>query len=336
MNSLGKILFLSVSLVGLDAAMLVAMSSGGSYASVLVQPSSDRPAVPSASQASASLHALSRFIPRRPLCAGCSKAPSMNKRQECNHSFCNSCYESSRVGECPTCTEEANQCAICLNLFDDSVKMLLCGHMFCADCIAGWRAQCIVNIREQQAGEEYEETCPACRDPLVFKEEVSCEICGKLFKKSDEVTPPLVCKLIEWCGWRDRFICKRQFAHRFHDICFNKHYMQQDQHMTDSREHKATCPIHKMKEPCPEHPDGCSLYAHKIGYIKLPHILPDRGGPQQYVEYEPVEPNNDPPSPRTAEAANDVVDLDEYNAELSGPLAPLPDWLCRLFGLGDE
>ena len=324
MNRFGRILFLSVSLVGLDAAVLMAMEAVMPYVSVMAQQSSLRPTVPPASQAVAPVRSSSRFIPQRPVCALCLAAWGVHKRQGCDHSFCNGCYESSRAGECPTCTEEANQCAICFELFDNSVKMLLCGHMFCAGCITNWQAQCVANRQGQRAGEDYRETCPACRAPLIFKETVHCEICRHPFKNSDEITPPLVCKLITWSNYYKKFFCRQQFAHRFHDRCFNQHYLQQGQHMTDSREHTATCPIHKKTVPGPQYSGGCSSYYEPTGYITLPHILPERGGPQEYIEYIPGQvPNNDPPSPRTANHTKKVVADRERMKRLR--VAPMPD-----------
>ena len=324
MNSLGTIFFLSVSLVGFDIALLMAMESGAGVACVPVM--ARESLIPAALSSIVPLQKSLRFVAQRSLCAVCLSTWGANKRQGCAHSFCDSCYESSRVGECPTCTEEANQCAICLDRFDNSVKMLICGHMFCTSCIESWRAQCIVNIQEQQAGEEYEETCPACREPLMFKETVSCEICLAPFKNSDEITPPLVCKLMRWSDYNKKFVCIQQFAHRFHDKCFNQHYLQQGQHMTDFSEHTATCPIHKKNVPGPQYPGGSSSYYYPTGYIKLPRILPERGGPQEYVEYEPgQQPNDDPPSPRTTEYTKKVVDDDEWIRRTAGRIAPMPD-----------
>ena len=333
MNRFGKILFLSVSLVVLDVAMLMAMESGEACVSVVAQPS----LMSVASSSIVPLQNSLRFVAQRSLCTVCLRTWGANKRQGCAHSFCDSCYESSRVGECPTCTEEANQCAICFDLFDDSVKMLLCGHMFCTSCIESWRAQCIVNIQEQQAGEKYEESCPACREPLVFKEMVSCEICLAPFENSDEITPPLVCKLLEWSAYYKQFFCRQQFAHRFHDKCFYQHYLQPGQHMSNLREHTATCPIHKKNVPGPQYSGGSSSHYDDTGHIKLPHILPERGGPQDYVKHEPGQPpNDDPPSPRTAAYVKRVVAHHEMLRREG--IAPLPDWVWnngfwRFFGL---
>lgn len=248
---------------------------------------------------------------RLPYCAACLAAWGTYKRQGCNHSFCDVCFTSAIVAECPTCREEANQCSICLELFDNSVRTLICGHMFCASCIGSWQAS--------QTGPEQESTCPTCRQPLIFKDSMRCEICNVAFKNNDEVTPSLVCKLTGWASWREKYVCIQQFAHRFHDKCFNQHYIRPGNHVSDLREHICVCPIHPIYQRCQEHPNGCGPDDHPVGRIKLPHIVPDRGGPQAYVEYAPGSiPNSSAPSPRTLEKLEDIVNLEELVEVLLG------------------
>lgn len=255
--------------------------------------------------------------PRVPYCAACLAAWGTNKRQGCNHSFCNGCFTAGVNAECPTCTEEANQCAICLELFDNSVQPLICGHKFCANCIANWQAS-------QASNEDVPiPTCPSCRQPLVFKQSLNCEICRVPFKSNDEITPPLVCKLIGWAFWREKYICVQQFAHRFHDKCFHQHYMKRGQHRSDLREHTCVCPVHPIYETCQQHPGGCGWDAHPVGHIKLPCIIPERGGPVQYVEYGPGSgPNSTVPSPRTVENLEGLVGVTELTETLLGGKPP--------------
>ncbi len=288
------------------------LSSGGLPVAIVAQA-----AAPTSQAPKPSSPATARFVPRQPICAGCLAAYGTNKRRDCVHSFCVRCYTSAVIAECPTCTEEANQCAICLDLFDNSVKTLVCGHMFCANCIASWQAT--------QAAHELTLACPSCREPLEFKEKVHCDICKQVFKDRDEITPPMVCKLIGWAMWREKYVCVKQNVHRFHDTCFMQHYIKPGQHTSDSRGHTCICPVHAKIERCAQHPDRCSMYDHPWGHIKLPQILPDRGGPTQYVEYTPVEPTQDRPSPRTAKEAEDMVFINERNEFLAGKMAPAPE-----------
>lgn len=60
---------------------------------------------------------------------------------------------------------EEKVCEICLMPFDSTpVKLMVCGHVFCKDCLMGHMDNCLANF------DQFPLKCPSCLDNIAFRD----------------------------------------------------------------------------------------------------------------------------------------------------------------------
>jgi hypothetical protein len=60
---------------------------------------------------------------------------------------------------------EEKICEICLSAFESiPVKLMVCGHVFCKDCLTGHLDSCLSNF------EQFPIKCPSCFDSIAFRD----------------------------------------------------------------------------------------------------------------------------------------------------------------------
>lgn len=62
-------------------------------------------------------------------------------------------------------SQESKLCDICLEAFESMpVKLMLCGHVFCKDCLVGHLETCLSNY------DHFPMKCPSCSDQVAFRD----------------------------------------------------------------------------------------------------------------------------------------------------------------------